>query len=166
MTNPVKSPLNKLAAAISKTVAYWQTKNNVEYVTEQVQKLLNSKRDEAILKLIGFDNNWGRWEVSSNNSMVGNMIKESVQNNNAFFQEIAKNFEPDAKTKAAVLKIVQQHYKDTLIQETEKRLNEIIHQKVEKLVQEIASTEEIDKILSLTKIIEGTQSENHNSQSQ
>lgn len=70
MTTPV-NPVDGLLAAIACAVEEWKGKNTAENIKKTVTDLLDSESKQLTLKLLGFDDRWGKWEVDHCNGRSG-----------------------------------------------------------------------------------------------
>ena len=80
----VENPLNALIPVIAATVERWRQEHTPEQIESRVNQVLNSKSDEIVVKMLGFDASWGRWELDhcngrSGNSAAGDYIRKCHQ---------------------------------------------------------------------------------------
>ena len=59
MLTPIKSAVTQIIPLIMKVVMEWKARNTEEYLRKEVNELLEKRKKEVILKLLGFDNGWG-----------------------------------------------------------------------------------------------------------
>lgn len=67
LVNPVDGVLEAIALA----VAQWKEKNTEETIKKKVVDLLNKNSEEITLKLLGFNNRYGKWELDHCNGRSG-----------------------------------------------------------------------------------------------
>lgn len=81
--------LDEIPSTIKKAIKAWQKQNSAKSITEEVHAKLNKNKEEVLLKLMGFDNHWGRWEVDHCNGRNGNSpIGDKLKNiHNAAIEE-------------------------------------------------------------------------------
>jgi hypothetical protein len=65
------NPLNDLLPVILSAIDKWKDKNKEDDITKKVHNLLDTNRNEITLKLLGFDNRWGSWELDHCNGRSG-----------------------------------------------------------------------------------------------
>lgn len=65
------NPLNDLLPVILSAIDKWKDKNKEDDITKKVHKLLDNNSDEITLKLLGFNNSWGKWELDHCNGRSG-----------------------------------------------------------------------------------------------
>jgi len=65
-------PLDDMFEAFESAVDKWRTKHSKEYIEKSVTVLLDQNKETIILKILGFTNKWGKWEVDHCNSRAGN----------------------------------------------------------------------------------------------
>jgi hypothetical protein len=58
---------------VGDAVDSWRKRNTPDVIRRRVRDVLNSRRDELIIKLAGFDNKWGRWELDHTNGRASTM---------------------------------------------------------------------------------------------
>lgn len=68
----VENPLNAMLPVIASAVEQWRTKHTPEQLESRVTTLLNSKSDEIVAKMLGFNYSYGRWELDHCNGRSGN----------------------------------------------------------------------------------------------
>ena len=67
-------PINLIDQAIpviAQAVTEWQQKNSAEVLRTRVHKMLDDSSKEVTMKLLGFENNWGKWELDHCNGRSG-----------------------------------------------------------------------------------------------
>jgi hypothetical protein len=65
--NPVDSLLTSIACAVEE----WKAKNTKEVIKTTVTELLDKESKQLTLKLLGFEDRWGKWEVDHCNGRGG-----------------------------------------------------------------------------------------------
>ena len=68
------NPLNDLLPVILSAIDKWKENNKEEDITAKVHKLLDNNSKEITLKLLGFDNKWGSWELDHCNGRSGESV--------------------------------------------------------------------------------------------
>lgn len=111
---------------VKKSIEDWQVSNTEAKIKRQVKKLLDKGRDEIIVKMAGFDNHWGKWEVDHCNarqSQVNDYIKKIAQEGiREWIKDNLQNLpEMSEEMVAALLK----DYKTIYLREVEKRLYDL-----------------------------------------
>lgn len=156
-----KSPVEKANAVLLQAVADWEKANTPKALRERVIELLDSKRDEAILKIIGFDDRWGRWELSSKDSSpIGMAIQNAVQEAVPLLGDIAQNLKISTSLKNRLIKEATSQFEDSVNRAVYRNTQRLIEAKVEEELKALASSEELNKIIQLRSVIKGNQSEN------
>lgn len=83
MTPPINI-IDRAIPLIAQAVTEWENKNTAEHLTQHVHQLLDKSSKEVVMKLLGFNDNWGKWELDhcngrSGNSPAGDYLKEVQQ---------------------------------------------------------------------------------------
>lgn len=64
--------LNDMPVLMKEAIKGWQEKNTAKQITQEVHNKLNKNKEEILLKLMGFENRWGKWEIDHCNGRNGN----------------------------------------------------------------------------------------------
>ena len=69
---------------IAEAVAEWKIRNSEEVLKRRVHALLDESSNEVVMKLLGFKESWGKWELDhcngrSGNSPAGEYLKNAQQ---------------------------------------------------------------------------------------
>lgn len=145
-------------------VKEWMDKHSDESIKEKVYETLNQNFKETVLKLLGFDNRWGTWEIDRNNKhfiaaqeYISDVIKNSYKEwmDNIVLDEIKRV--PKAAIKKAAIKDFRYHLDwelqravktaatdmaETLAQELAGQLNQISHLLKEAQLEQLLLSQE------------------------
>jgi len=72
-------PLDNIYDDINKAVTKWKNTYTAREIQEKVKRILDSNFKEIVLKLLGFDNKWGKWELETGTSFVKDYMKVEAQ---------------------------------------------------------------------------------------
>ena len=71
MTPPINI-IDRAIPLIAQAVTEWEQKNTAEVLTQRVHQLLDKSSKEVVMKLLGFNETWGKWELDHCNGRAGN----------------------------------------------------------------------------------------------
>lgn len=94
----------KLKDVVKKFVTDWMEHWDQGRIRERVFSILDSRRDEVILKMAGFDDRWGKWEIDHCNgrmasvskyieSIAQDVVKEWIDNNIDTFPKMTEELQ-------------------------------------------------------------------------
>ena len=97
------NPINDLLPTVLKSIDKWKEKNSEEALTQRVHKLLDDNAETIVLKLLGFDNRWNKWELDHCNgrkgeSAAGDYLKQDYER---FLSEYLYKYAREEADKAA-----------------------------------------------------------------
>ncbi len=126
-------------------VEKWKSENLTDEAIEmRITQLLDDKRDDILLKILGFDNHWGRWEVDhcngrDGNSFIGSSIKEMCQK--AADKWVEDNFKTLPTIPKSLVKELRKEYLERVKRISRDKVYSIIEREesdeIEKLVFEV-----------------------------
>lgn len=65
------NPLNELLGVVLSAIEEWKANNTPPQLTSRVHQILDKNSKEIVLKLLGFNSNWGSWELDHCNGRAG-----------------------------------------------------------------------------------------------
>lgn len=71
MTPPI-NVVDQYIPLIAQAVTKWQEKNTPETIRNYVHRMLDKASNEIVMKLLGFNDSWGKWELDHCNGRSGN----------------------------------------------------------------------------------------------
>ena len=132
----IDNPLNALIPVIATAVERWREDHSPKQIEAKVTRTLDNKSQEIILKLLGFNNHWDRWELDhcngrSGNSTAGDYMRQCHKD--AIEKWLAK------MTMPVLPKIINQQLKKSLQAEFNRSLEKALRDKVVAYANEEAS---------------------------
>lgn len=153
--NPVDSVLPFIASAVEE----WKAAHTEESIKHTVTNLLEKNKEQMVLKLLGFNESWGKWELDHCNGRAGNSAAgeflRAVQQT-AIEDWMAKLILPTvSKTATAeIQKSANQSYR----YELEKRVREMAVAQANKdaqaIIQSIVQSNQIEARLKVMQLID------------
>lgn len=141
--NPnIENTLQEIVFNTNTAIEAWKEENTPEKIKENVFNKLNKNKEEILLKVMGFNKNWGRWELDhcngrSGESYIGDYLRQVQQK---ALEEWARQIDlPKIDTK--LTEILQKEIL-TINYDTKKFIRTYVQQRI----QEVVKTE-VDKIL-------------------
>lgn len=112
-------PLDEVLPFITQAVADWKTKNSKEVIAKQVTNQLDKSSAEITMKLLGFDERWGKWDVDhcngrSGESAAGDYLRKAQQTAVQKWLETVQLPEIPPKLKAAAVAEYKNDYQKAL----------------------------------------------------
>lgn len=158
--NQVINPIDSVLPIVAQAVAEWKSANSEEKIKAKVKELLDSKSEEVTLKLLGFNNSWGKWEVDhcngrSGESAAGDFIQQVQQT--AIKEWLSQVVMPelDEKMKKAILKDVNAEVKRSISYRMQELAKRKADEHMNKLLSDICVSDHIDNYLKTMKLLEG-----------
>lgn len=167
-TNTVKSnqtpinPIDSLLVTIATAVESWKVAQDPEKLKKTIFDKLDSKRDEVMLKLLGFNDSWGTWEVDhcngrSGESYIGDFLKTTQQKAIKEWLETAFPLTISPKTLTSLQKRVQKEYEQCI----EQSLRSVIRDKADKdlanLLGKILESNQLANYIKAMQLINPTE---------
>ena len=153
------NPINDLLPTVLKSIDQWKEKNSEEALTQRVHKLLDDNAETIVLKLLGFDNRWDKWELDhcngrSGESAAGDYLRQ-VQHD--AIQDWLKNVklpELNKTLSAALQKSIKQDYERFLSEYLYKYAREEADKTAKEIIQSLFSQSKVDGMLTLQQLIQ------------
>ena len=152
------NPLDSLLPYIASAIQEWKQKNTEESIKDTVTGLLNKESKQMVLKLLGFTEHWGKWEVDSCNgrsgeSAAGDFLRKSQQ---SAIEDFLKTVPMPVLTKreeAEILKSVKQDY----VYQLQRSVRDLVQTKADddakELVAELVGSKQLDNYLKVMQLI-------------
>ena len=153
------NPINDLLPTVLKSIDKWKEKNSKEVLTQRVHKLLDDNAETIVLKLLGFDNRWNKWELDHCNgrkgeSAAGDFLRQVQQD---AIQDWLKNVNLPKLNKtlsSAMKKTLEADYKNYLRQYLYEYAREETDKTAKELIQSLFSQSKVDGMFKLQQLIQ------------
>lgn len=154
----MKEHMENMLSVIGSTVAVWMKGNSEEVLARKVIAQLDSKQEEVVCKLLGFNDRWGKWEVDSCNGRAGNSAAgdylRSVQKDaiEKWFKSVKLPPMSAAVTKSlktTYLSNLEYQLKESLRRKAEAQAAAIADKMVEQCLSDEGATDNYFKLLAL-----------------
>ena len=154
------NPINDLLPTVLKSIDKWKEKNSKEVLTQRVHKLLDDNAETIVLKLLGFDNHWNKWELDHCNgrkgeSAAGDFLRQVQQD---AIQDWLKNVNLPKLNKtlsSAMKKTLEADYKNYLRQYLYEYAREEADKTAKELIQTLFTQSKVDGMFKLQQLIQG-----------
>ena len=159
-----KKPLDTVLPTILSAANEWQKEHSPEKLKSKVKTMLDAHAEEITLKLLGFSDSWGRWELDhcngrSGNSTAGDYLRQHQQ---AAIQEWMQDL-CLPKLTPALKKTLQSQMQKEFQSQLYYKLREAVSNKLDDLVQQVlndlASSDDLESYLKAIQLI--SPKENH-----
>lgn len=157
MTEPI-NPLDTVLPYIASAVGKWKQENTEERIKATVTNLLNKESEEIMLKLLGFDNRYGKWELDRCNGRAGESAAGDYlrKNQQEAIQEFLKTVAMpalNAALKKNLVKSLADNYQDVL----QRELRDLTYAKAKRdaadLIEAVVGSKQIDNYLKVMQLI-------------
>ena len=157
MTKPI-NVLDQALPMILEAVQEWKNENSSSKIKDRVKRLLDANSKEVTMKLLGFNDRLGRWEIDhcngrSGESAAGDFIRKTQS-------EAVKDWltnvclpELDDKTKAQFKKQAKQIYQETILRGLRDSVQMRAKVDLDLLVKEITTSNQIDNYLKTMQLL-------------
>lgn len=157
MTKPIK-PLDAILPLIAEAVSEWQAEHSPEVIKAKIKKLLDTNSKEVVLKLLGFNNNWDKWELDhcngrSGESAAGDFIRKYQSEAIKEWLQTVCLPELDNKTKAQFKKDTQDEYRSCMYSKLRELARQRANEDLKLLIDELASTDQLDAYIKTMKLL-------------
>lgn len=164
LTSPptIDKPIDSILPFIAAGVADWKATHTEEHVKQSVTDMLDRERKQIVLKLLGFNESWGKWELDHCNGRAGNSAagdflhtvqKEAIQ------AWMAGNIMPilDNKTQVALQKSAQVEYNNALTQAVKRLATVQANTDAQELIKRIVASNQLDNYIKAMNLIDTNQ---------
>lgn len=154
----MKEHMENMLSVIGSTVAVWMKDNSDKVLARKVIDQLDSKQEEVVCKLLGFNDKWGKWDVDSCNGRAGNSAAgdylRSVQKDaiEKWFKSVELPPMSAAVTKSlktTYLTNLEYQLKESLRRKAEAQADAIADKMVEKYLSDEGATDNYFKLIAL-----------------
>lgn len=154
------NPINDLLVTVLKSIDQWKEKNSEEALTQRVHKLLDSNAETIVLKLLGFDNRWNKWELDhcngrSGESAAGDYLRQVQQDAIQDWLKSVKLPELSKSLSSVMKKELEADYKRYLSQYLYEYAREAADKTAKEIVESLFSQSKVDGMLKLQQLIQG-----------
>lgn len=153
------NPINDLLPTVLKSIDQWKKKNSEEALTQRVHKLLDDNAQTIVLKLLGFDNRWGKWELDHCNgrkgeSAAGDYLKQVQKKAIQDWLKNVKLPELNKSLSSVMKKGLEADYKNYLRQYLYEYAREEADKAAKELIQSLFSQSKVDGMIKLQQLIQ------------
>lgn len=158
--NPIKKPLDQVIGFVMAAVSHWRKENTEEAIHKKVIDLLDKRSEEMVVKLLGFDLSWGEWALDHCNGRSGNSaIGDYLRNTQAvavkeFFDSLDLKQIVTPAMKNRLIKAIQKDFEYKLECAVRSALEAHTKQYVEKVIQDITTSDDLDGVIKTIKLLE------------
>lgn len=157
MTEAVK-PIDSILPFIAAAVAEWKVKNTEESIKATVTTLLEQSRKDIVLKLLGFRESWGKWEVDHCNgrggeSAAGDFLTKVQQG--AIEEWLKTTVMPtlDKKTRDSMMKSAQAEYSFNLTRLVQGYAIEQAERDAKAVIAQLVASDQVGNYLKVMTLI-------------
>lgn len=157
----IEKPVDSILPHIATAVAEWKAANTEEKIKETVINLLEKESKQIVLKLLGFSESWGKWEVDHCNgrggqSAAGDFLTRVQQ---GAIQEWLKTVAMptmNRATKAGMQKSAQSEYTYNLKRLVREYAAAQAATDAKEVIKQLVASDQVDNYLKLMALIEPT----------
>lgn len=154
------NPINDLLTTVLKSIDQWKEKNSEEALTQRVHNLLDANTETIVLKLLGFDNSWGKWELDhcngrSGESAAGDYLRQVQQDAIQDWFKSVKLPEFSKSLSSVMKKELERGYKEYLSQFLHKYAREEADKTAKEIIESLFSQSKVDGMFKLKELIQG-----------
>ena len=154
------NPINDLLATVLKSIDQWKEKNSEEVLNQRVHKLLDANAETIVLKLLGFDNRWNKWELDHCNgrkgeSAAGDYLRQVQQDAIQDWLKNVKLPELNKTLSAAMQKSLKQDYENFLRNRLYDYAREEADKTAKEIIESLFSQSKVDGMFKLQQLIQG-----------
>jgi hypothetical protein len=152
-------PLDEILPHILSAVLAWKANYTPEKIHAKVTEQLDTNAEQMVLKLLGFDNRWGKWEVDHCNGRAGNSAigDYMMQQHSIAIKEFFDNFKmsevitPALKTK--IKTVARKEYEYRFIEAAERFARAKAEKDAQKIIDDLLTSDDMEKTIKLMKVI-------------
>lgn len=150
-----KKPMDTILMAINKAVEEWKKDFTEEKISSEVRSMLNKKKDEIALKLLGFEDSWGKWEINKNTPNAAAMEFITAKTEPVVKEWLNKLKLPNLDTvkASAIHKAAERAYYSTLEEAVRRAAWKKAQEDAEKLIAKIAESDDLEKLLKTRALL-------------
>ena len=153
-----KSTQEYLLPFIAAAVDEWQEKNPPDVVKQKVFDRLDAMQDEIAMKLLGFKQSWGNWEVDhgngrSGNSAAGDYLRNAQQEAVQEWLKQLKFPTMSATHKKQIESSISAEYKNRMSSAMRRKAEEKANEDLNKVFAELSETSLIRQYLSTVELL-------------
>lgn len=163
--NPNQTPINpidSLLVTIATAVESWKVAQDPEELKKTIFNKLDSKRDEVMLKLLGFNDSWGKWEVDhcngrSGESSIGDFLKTTQQKAIKEWLETTFPLTISPKTLTSLQNRVQKEYEHYIEQGLRSAVRDKADKDLENLLRKVLESNQLANYIKAMQLINPTE---------
>lgn len=157
----IEKPVDSILPHIAAAVAEWKATNTEEKIKETVISLLNKESKQLVLKLLGFNESWGKWEVDHCNgrggqSAAGDYLTKVQQEAIQEWLKGAVMPTLDKATKASMQKSAQQEYTYNLNRLVREYAVSQAELDAKAVIKQLVASDQVGNYLKVMALIEPT----------
>lgn len=153
------NPINDLLDTVLKAINEWKSKNTEEVLTQRVHDLLDKNAREVVLKLLGFNESRGKWEVDHCNgrageSAVGDYLKRVKQAAIDSWLAEAELPKMDKTISTVMRKDLKHDYDRYLEQYLYEYAQDQASETAKEIIKSVFSTTKADAVLKVAELLQ------------
>lgn len=153
------NPINDLLDTVLKSINEWKAKNTEEILTQRVHDLLDKNAKEVVLKLLGFNESWGKWEIDHCNgrageSAVGDYLKNVKRAAINSWLDEAELPKMDKSISAVMRKELKRDYDKFLKEYLYEYAQAQARETAQEIIKSVFSTAKADAVLKVAKLLQ------------
>lgn len=151
-------PIDEVLPFITRAVADWKLKNNEELITKRVTEQLDKSSAEITMKLLGFNESWGKWDLDHCNgrggeSAAGDYLRKVQQAAIQKWLETVQLPEIPSKLKAATVAEYKSEYQNALRQALYRLAMKQAEEDAQFLIGKLVASDRLDNYFKAVKLI-------------
>lgn len=161
----IKNPVDSIFPFVFAAMNNWLQTNTEEKIKKEVEATLNKNKEEIILKLLGFDKRWGKDDFEldhcngrAGNSAAGDFIRNVQAEAIKQWLSIVKMPPIPKTTEAQIKKEMLSRYKEAMIKQIDKLVQEQAVKDAQELYARVYSTEYQSNFFKSIELIAPTKS--------
>jgi predicted AAA+ superfamily ATPase len=157
----IEKPVDSILPHIALAVAEWKAENTEEKIKKTVIDLLEKESKQIVLKLLGFSESWGKWEVDHCNgrggqSAAGDYLTKVQQEAIQEWLKGAVMPTLDKATKASMQKSAQQEYSYNLTRLVREYAVSQAERDAQTVIKQLVASDQVGSYLKAMALIEST----------
>lgn len=153
------NPINDLLTTVLKSIDQWKEDNSEKVITQRVHALLDANAESIVLKLLGFEDRWGKWELDrcsgrNGESAAGEFLRQAQHDAIQDWLKKVKLPELDKTLSSVMKKQLQADYKQYLRQYLFEYARKEADKTAKELIESLFSQSKVDGMLKLQQLIQ------------
>lgn len=157
MTPPI-NVVDQYIPLIAQAVTKWQEKNTPETIHAHVHQMLDKASKEVVMKLLGFNDSWGKWELDhcngrSGNSPAGEFITKVQQSAVQDWLATVAMPKLTEELQASLVKQAQNEYEQRMSNAIREKARQLAEADAKTLVTALTQSQHINNYLAAMQLI-------------